>query len=176
MDNVEQPVGVYEKGVVEKRDRLLEMAFDHPATLLVSSAPEEVRIMTFAPLVQQGCNGQKFIVNETRKRVFFKPTEYLGKSGKRVNIYGVLMAWQSWLYSGPDRCLKKLKNLYWFDKQGGCVSLELSSVTDCELLLFLERVISRIWFLFSRANSSSRFFLMSRDLKALILSIFILKV
>jgi hypothetical protein len=41
-DNIEQPVGIYEEGVVEKRDRLLEMAFGHPATLFVSSAPEEV--------------------------------------------------------------------------------------------------------------------------------------
>jgi hypothetical protein len=91
-NNIEQPVGIYEEGVVEKRDRVLEMAFGYPATLFVSSAPEEVRIMMFAPLIQQGCNGQKFIVNETRNCVFFKPTEYLGKCGKRMDIYRVLMA------------------------------------------------------------------------------------
>jgi hypothetical protein len=75
-DNIEQTVGIYEEGVMKKRDRVLEMAFGHPATLFVSFATEEVRIMMFAPLVQQGCNGQKF----------------LGKCGKRMDIYGVLMA------------------------------------------------------------------------------------
>jgi hypothetical protein len=58
-NNVEQPVGVYEEGIMEERDRLLKMAFGHPPTFLVSSAPEEVRIMMFAPPVQQGCNCQK---------------------------------------------------------------------------------------------------------------------
>jgi hypothetical protein len=91
-NNIEQPVGIYEEGVVEKRDRLLEMAFGHPATLLVSSAPKEIRIMMLAPFIQQGCNGQKFIVNKTRNCVFFKPTENLGKCGKRMNIHRVLVA------------------------------------------------------------------------------------
>jgi hypothetical protein len=77
-NNIEQPVGIYEEGVVEKCDRVLEVAFGHPATLFVSSAPEEVRIMMLAPLVQQGCNGQKFFVNKTGYCIFFKPTEYLG--------------------------------------------------------------------------------------------------
>jgi hypothetical protein len=50
-NNVEQSVGVYEEGVMKKGDRLLEMAFGLPATVSVSSAPEEVRVMMLAPLV-----------------------------------------------------------------------------------------------------------------------------
>jgi hypothetical protein len=51
-NNVKQSVGVYEEGVMEKGDRLLELAFGFPAAVSVSSAPEEVRIMMLAPLVQ----------------------------------------------------------------------------------------------------------------------------
>jgi hypothetical protein len=50
-NNVEQSVGIYEEGVMEKADRLLEMVFGFPATVSVSSAPEKVRIMILTPLV-----------------------------------------------------------------------------------------------------------------------------
>jgi hypothetical protein len=107
-NNIEQPVGIYEEGVVEKRDRVLEMALGHPATLFVSSASKEVRIMMLAPFIQQSCNVQKFIVNKTRNCVFFKPTENLGKCSKRMNIYGVLVAELAFLRA--RQMLKEVEN------------------------------------------------------------------